>query len=422
MAASALTLSQLLGQVKGVLANAFPGNYWIVAEILELHENRSGHCYLELIEKNPANDALLARARGTIWASRYSMLRPYFETSTGTRLKSGIKLLCKVSVEFHAQYGLSLNISDIDPSYTLGDLARRKQEVIRRLREDGVFDMNRELRFPAIPRHIAVVSSETAAGYEDFMDTLHNNPHGFRFITQLFPAIMQGDEAPGSITGALDRIYESTTSFDCVVIIRGGGSRADLESFNHYDLAYYITQFPLPVITGIGHDRDETVAEMVAAHGLKTPTAAAEFLVDRLLAVEFQLTALHDRLVFAVKGSVQEHLASIERYRNQLEYLAQGYLQRRSDQLEQAGQKLQREISIYMGRKKDQLTLMAKRTELVDPVNILKRGYTITLFGGKAIPDIALIKAGNHLETILHHGRITSKVVKTTKHNGKRKS
>lgn len=404
------TLSQLLLQVKDVLGDQLPDRYWIIAEILELHENRNGHCYLELIEKHPENDSILARAKATIWASRYSMLRPYFESSTNTRLKSGIKLLCKVSVEFHPQYGFSLNISDIDPAYTLGDLARKKQEVIGRLRNEGVFDMNREIPFPEVPQRLAVISSETAAGYGDFMETLKNNRYGFRFSTTLFPARMQGEDAPGSITAAMDLIHESESDFDCVVIIRGGGSKADLESFNHYDLAYYISQFPLPVITGIGHERDESVADMVAAVALKTPTAVGEFLVEKLLSFEFRLSNLHDRMAALVKGRVLGHLSLLERYQADLTYTSRRMLQKHLDYLLQQAQFLHRGMDVLLSRKKDHLTLLAKRTELVDPKNILKRGYSLTLMDGKALTSTRDIKRGKLLETRLSQGTIISKV------------
>lgn len=412
------SLSELLGQVKGALENELPDHYWVIAEIMELRENR--HCYLELIEKSEENDSLLARVRATIWSSRYDMLRPFFEASTGSPLKSGIKILCKASVEFHPLYGLSLNITDIDPSYTLGDLARKKQEVIHRLRKEGVFDMNRELLFPQVPQHIAVISSETAAGFGDFMESIQNNSHGFLFHTTLYPAVMQGDEAPGSISSAMEKIYETENDFDCVVLIRGGGSKTDLESFNHYDLAYFITQFPLPVITGIGHERDESVADMVAHHGLKTPTAVAEFLVDQLLAFEFRLSALADRLSASVRNRVQGDLSRLERYQGDIMHLSRALLQKQSEQLRQCRERLRRELSMQMEKKGDYLALLEKRTELVDPRNILLRGYSMTLLEGKALRSIRNIKHGSLLETRLHDGSIISKVEPSSKTNDKR--
>jgi len=422
MSETSRSLSELLGQVKSALRNEFGSALWIVAEILELHENRNGHCYLELIEKSSENDSILARAKGTIWASRYSMLRPFFEASTGTPLKSGIKLLCKVSVEFHPQYGLSLNINDIDPAYTLGDLARKKQEVIQRLQAEGVFQMNKELPFPEVPQRIALISSDSAAGYGDFMESIHRNAHSFQFQTTLFPAVMQGDQVPGSITAALDHIYENLSQFDCVVIIRGGGSKADLESFNHYDLAYYITQFPLPVITGIGHERDESVADMVAFHGLKTPTAVAEFLVDQLLAFDFRLSAYEDQLASSVRHIVQKKLTGLEHHQNNIKHLTYNFLHQRSELIRTSEHLLRREVSNQVDRKKDYLTLLEKRTELVNPEQILKRGYSMTLLEGKPITRLTDVKPGNMLETRIYKGKIISKVEKTTTTHGKRKN
>ena len=412
------SLSELLGQVKGALQKQLPGHYWVIAEIMELRENR--HCYLELIEKSEENDSLLAKVRATIWASRYSMLRPFFETSTGSSLKSGIKILCKASVEFHPQYGLSLNITDIDPSYTLGDLARKKLEVIQRLRKEGVYDMNRELPFPLVPQRIAIISSETAAGYGDFMESITQNRHGFLFHTTLYPALMQGDEAPLSITSAMEKVFESESDFDCLVIIRGGGSKSDLESFNLYDLAYFITQFPLPVITGIGHERDESVADMVAHLGLKTPTAVAEFLVDQLLAFEFKLSALLDRLSTSVRMRVQGDLNQLERYAGSIMHLSRGLLQQQSERLRQNEQRLHRELVMQIEKSRDKLAQLKKRTELVDPENILKRGYSMTLLKGKSMVSIKGIKPGSLLETRLYQGTIISKVEHTSEKNDKR--
>ena len=412
MEAPTQSLSELLQRVRESLQNSFPSSYWVVAEILEIHENRSGHCYLELIEKGEASDTLLARVRATIWSARYRMLKPYFEASTNTSLKSGIKLLLKASVEFHPQYGFSLNITDLDPSYTLGDLARKKEEVIRKLREAGVMGMNKEVPVPRAPQHIAVISSETAAGFGDFMDSLHRNPYGFYFHTVHFQAIMQGDEAPASIMGAMDRIFESDNRFDCVVLIRGGGSKADLECFNDYDLAYYITQFPLPVMTGIGHERDESVADMVAAHGLKTPTAVAEFLVDRLLAVEFLLSELDEKLEKVVKRIVQLHSTRLETYRGNLRHLARQFLSGKSDRLNRLSLLVEKQTRNLLERKKDRLLLLETRTQLVDPATILKRGYSMTLLDGKALKEVRDVKPGMELETRLSRGTIISRATR----------
>ena len=418
MPEASLSLSRLHQLIADVVKREFPDRFWVVAEILELHVNRSGHCYLELIEKSEKDDAILARARATIWASRFSMLRPFFESATGTSLKSGIKLLFRASVEFHTLYGYSLNITDIDPSYTVGDLARKKQEVIRKLREQGVMEMNRELPFPAVPQRIAVISSETAAGYGDFMETIENNSHRFRFETVLFPALMQGEEAAGSMIAALEAIFEQVTAFDCVAIIRGGGSKADLECYNEYELAYFITQFPLPVITGIGHERDETVADLVANRGLKTPTAVAEFLVDQMLAFEFLLSSLHERMTGSVKRIVQLQAARLERYGRDLQHLSRTFIHTRQEHLEQSRQLLHRLCGTFITRRKDHLAMLEKQAALVDPANIMKRGYPMTLREGKLLKSVRGVKAGDRIETWLSDGRIISNTEKIKQKNG----
>lgn len=439
---TSLLLSQLLEQVERTLEQEFSSSIWIRAEILELQVNRRGHCYIELIEKNQDSDDILARARATIWASKFSMLKPYFETQTGMPLKSGIKILCRVSVGFHKLYGFSINITDIDPAFTLGDLARKKQEVIRRLREEGVMDMNRELPFPTVPQKVAVISSETAAGYGDFMDSIHADNHQYYIYTQLFQASMQGDDSPASIIAALDAIHESDQSFDCVVIIRGGGSKADLECFNDYDLAYYITQFPLPVISGIGHERDESVVDLVAARGLKTPTAVAEFLVEKFLAFDFRLSSYRESLSKMVVQSVKLQQMRLERLAGDLSHLSLGYLRRGKENLEglagnlthlsrgfvqRHGERLDRSRQrIRMGsinrlvREKERLKHMEAKNDLVNPVNVLRRGYSMTLHQGKIIRGIGAVKEGEKLETRVYDGSILSKVEKTIKSDDKR--
>ena len=439
---SSLSLSQLLEQVELTLKREFPSSTWIKAEILELQVNTKGHCYLELIEKSQDSDAIIARARATIWASKYSMLKPYFETTTGMPLKSGIKILCRGGIGFHQVYGFSLNITDIDPAYTLGDLARKKQEVINRLRAEGVMDMNRELPFPTVPQNIAVISSESAAGYGDFMDSIHELNQQYYLYTRLFQATMQGDEAPASIIRALDAIHASGHPFDCVVMIRGGGSRADLECFNDYDLAYYITQFPIPVVTGIGHERDESVADLVASCALKTPTAVAEFLVEKILAFEFRLSSCRERLSNLVGRTVRLLQMKLERLAGDLKHLSVGYLQserergkrlagnlihlsrgfvqRHLERLDQSDQRSRKAAIFRIAREKERLSHLESKQGLVDPVNVLKRGYSITLHRGRVVTGIREIETGEKLETRLHSGIVLSKVEKTISTDDKR--
>ena len=277
-----ISLYELNSIVKNAIKACFPVRYWIRAELSEVRENYSGHCYVEFIEKDKRNSQIIAKAKGQIWANRWALIKPYFEKTTGERFDKGLNVMVEVSVEFHELYGYSLTVSDIDPNYTLGDMARIKTEIIERLSQEGVLEMNKELELTDMPCRIAVISSSTAAGYEDFMNQLDNNDSGFKFYTHLFPAVMQGNYVEKSIIESLNEIYSNIDLFDVVVLIRGGGATSELSAFNSYDLALNITQFPIPVIVGIGHERDESVLDIVAHTRVKTPTAAAEFLISKM--------------------------------------------------------------------------------------------------------------------------------------------
>jgi len=308
-----LKLSELNGLVKDTIEEAFPATIWVIAEISEMKINRSGHCYMVLVEKDEQGDSIIAQARATIWSYTFRMIQPYFETTAGRPLSEGIKVLLNVSVEFHQLYGFSLNVRDIDPSYTLGDIVRRRREIIARLEEDGVLGMNKELELPLVPQKIAVISSATAAGFQDFTDQLINNEFDIKFYLRLFPAIMQGEKAEESIINALEQIYVYEDFFDLVVIIRGGGSQADLSCFDSYNMAYHITQFPLPVITGIGHEKDDTIADLVANTRLKTPTAVAEFIISGAARFESNLNDLQSRLLTATESVISDTKLHLER-------------------------------------------------------------------------------------------------------------
>lgn len=325
-----ITLTELNQQIKGTLDELFSDSIWIVAEIGELKVNRTGHCYLELIDKSNENSDISARARATIWAWQFRFIKPYFETATGQNLAAGLKVLVAAKVQFHEVYGLSLNITDIDPNYTLGDLARKKAEIIEQLISDGIFDMNKELILPEIPSKIAIISSPTAAGYEDFLNQLHNNADGYQFYTKLFPAAMQGNETTPSIINALDLIYSYEDVFDVVIIIRGGGSQMDLASFDNYDLAAHICQFPIPVLTGIGHEKDESIADMVAFKKLKTPTAVAEFLIECFDDRQEEIATLHYEFINLVRNK----LTSEVDHNKQISRLFKPILKGRIDQLQ----------------------------------------------------------------------------------------
>jgi exodeoxyribonuclease VII large subunit len=329
-----LSLSELNSLVKETLQIAFPEQVWLVAEIGEMKVNRNGHCYLELVEKDNESEEITARAKATIWSWQFRFIQPYFETATGQTLTAGLKVLISVSIEFHEVYGYSLNIKDIDPTYTLGDIARKRMEIIRRLTDEGVIDMNKEIPIPDVPSKIAIISSPTAAGYEDFIIQLTNNQAGYHFYTKLFSATMQGNDAAGSMMAALDYIYEFEHLFDIVVIIRGGGSQLDLTCFDDYELAINIAQFPLPVLTGIGHEKDDTIADLVANTRLKTPTAVAEFLIGKYDEVASEIEELESSFFDLVTDRLNDENKRIESAIRLLKPLVNSRIERANHKLQ----------------------------------------------------------------------------------------
>jgi len=350
-----LKLSELNGLVKKAVGEAFTAPIWVIGEISELKTNRSGHCYLNLIEKEENGDAIVAQARATIWSYTYRMLRPFFESTTGQQLTEGLKVLLSVSVEFHELYGYSLNIRDIDPTYTLGDMARRRREIIARLQSEGVAEMNKELDLPLVPQKIAIISSSTAAGYQDFIDQLTNNPAGYHFDLKLFPAIMQGNQAESSIIGALEQVYLYESFFDAVVIIRGGGSQADLSCFDNYNLAYFITQFPLPVITGIGHEKDDSIVDMVAHTRLKTPTAVAEFLISGVAQFDLHLDEINKQFIEIVTDLIAGSKNDIEQITRMIAPLTREKISKANNNLNQTIWKLDKAVKKFIQNRNYQL-------------------------------------------------------------------
>jgi exodeoxyribonuclease VII large subunit len=449
-----LSLSDLNGLIKVTIKQAFPGGFWVIAEIAEMKVNTNGHCYLELIEKDTESGTMKARARATIWSSVFRMIRPYFETTVHTALAPGMKIMVKASVEFHELYGLSLNISDIEPAFTLGEMAKQRQDVIDRLIREGVFDLNKQQELPRLPRKIAVISSRTAAGYGDFYDQLLHNPYGYKFYVRLFPAVMQGEEAEASIVSAMERIFRYDDFFDVLVVIRGGGSQSDLSCFNGYCLASHLAQFSLPVLTGIGHEQDETVADMVAHMRLKTPTAVAEFLLakfqeeDGLLyelsgsLVDVSRDILYDqknrlmKLVLSIKPLIRTAMEASRRRlaidavilknasgkvmsaaRNasalmQLRIISSSkqYLMRHGHRISLDQNNLKFIVPSHMKKESFRLDMMASKNLYNDPQHVLKRGYSITLFRGKPLKNAGEINKGETIETVLYEGKLTSKV------------
>ena len=402
--------------VRETIECEMPDEYWVEAELSECRELR-GHCYMELIQKDERTATPVAKSPAKCWANKWAVIRPYFERTTGQQLHAGMKVLLKVYAQFHEAYGFSWIVTDINPEYTLGDMARKRQEIIRQLKAEGVFDLQKELTFPPFCQHIAVISSQTAAGYGDFCNQLSDNPYGFQFQTQLFPAIMQGEGVEQSIIAALEKIYSLTSSFspltskfDCVVIIRGGGSTGDLSGFDTLALAENVANFPLPIITGIGHERDESILDMISHTRVKTPTAAAAFLIEHLKEVldvingsqelitryaQQKLSMLHSQLT--IVSEAIPRLFSIVKTRQEAK-------------IDTLNQRIPMLLERRLLAENHRLQLMEEKLKALDPQLLLKRGYSITLHNGRAVKDATALKAGDEIETRLANGAIHSVV------------
>lgn len=413
-----ITLSQLQQRIKSVIEQGLPLPLWVVAEIAECKVNYSGHCYLELVEKTEATDSRTtnsvpkAQARAVIWRSQYAMLSAYFESQTGSRLAAGMKILAKVTVSFHELYGLSLQITDLDPSYTLGEVERQKQLTIKCLQADGVWDCNREVELPTLVQRLAVVSSASAAGYRDFCQELQRSPYAFRHT--LFEAVMQGAAAEESICAALSAIAEREEEFDAVIIIRGGGSTSDLSCFNSYRICSYVAQFPLAVITGIGHDKDVSVADMVAHTPLKTPTAVAVWLDERMALLEGKIDEAAQLVTDAARAKTSAEQLRIERWAGLIRELAKQMCERNHSRLTLLHEQLRFAAERTIERESSRLRLAVELVEAHNPQQILRRGFAVVRLGGKAMTHTEGVKCGEQIEIELSNGTLQAEVKKIT--------
>ena len=410
---SHITLSELQRLVKETLHERFALPVWVSAEISEVKVNYSGHCYLELVEKGGDNGVPTAQSRAVIWRTAYSRIAGYFEAETGQRLAAGIKILAKVSVTYHELYGFSLQITDIDPAYTLGDMERQRQQTIDQLRKEGVWDMNREVGMPAVVQRIAIVSSANAAGYQDFCKEIGKSPYRFRLT--LFDAFMQGAAAEESIVAALCAVADRMDEFDAVVIIRGGGSASDLNCFNAYRLCTHVAQFPLPVLTGIGHDKDTSVADMVAHTALKTPTAVAGWLVERMAGIDGWLDHAALQLHAMTGSAIHASEVRLERLSGEIRQLSGELLTRQRLRMEHLAEQLPQAARDFLAR---QATRLGNAAELVagrSPERILRLGFAVVRTGGKAVLSATDVRQGDMLEIEVADGRIESTVRRTEK-------
>lgn len=424
------TLSELALIIKESITYSLPDTYWIVAEIADLRLNQRGHCYLELIEK--LNENIVAQMRANIWAYDYRRLSLKFIKETGEFLKDGMKMLFYAAVSFHEVYGLSLNIKDIDPTYTLGEMSRKKREIINRLNSEGIIDLNKSLPLPLVPQRIAIVSSPSAAGYGDFMNQVESNIYGYKFRLKLFPASMQGEKTEISIINALREIKKQATVFDLAVIIRGGGSQIDLSYFDSYDIAAEIARFPLPVITGIGHERDDTISDVVAHTKMKTPTAAAAFIISGVRSFEervidskrrvlkhaehllkdegYRLKNASQELIKSVLQVIAKNMGKINIISHRIKSENKTYIERKRNKLASTQKDLQSAIKSMLTNQNSKLINIEKAIHYLDPANVLKRGYSITYFEGRSLKNISILQSGGIIHTKLYQGMITSKI------------
>ena len=406
-----ITLSALTDRIQEAIKLNFSTPVWIRAEISELRENYNGHCYIELVEKESNSDNLLAKTKATIWNSTYRMLKPYFESSTGQTLRAGLNVLISVTVEFHGLYGFSLNVRDIDPTFTIGEMAARRMKIIRQLEEDGIADMNKMLTFPKLPQRLAIISSATAAGYGDFCDQLNNDVSRLAFYKKLFPAVMQGEQAEASIIAALEKIYEHIEFFDAVVIIRGGGATTDLACFDSYQLALNCAQFPLPIIAGIGHQRDISILDMIAHTSLKTPTAAAEFLIEHIQKAENEMLEFVSQITYYVKNKMSDNQHYISELKWKLKQALKNKVTRKQLTLERFKNRTRTSVRLLLTQQNNKLNLLERNIETHSPAFLLKHGYTITTLNGKRITSVNQINAGQRVRTFVHDGDFESKII-----------
>jgi exodeoxyribonuclease VII large subunit len=434
------TLSEITGAIKYALTVEFPGSFWVIAEIAKLnYYPYSGHCYPDLLEKQ--ENTIKAQMRGTIWADNYFAISRKFKDVTKESLDGGMKVLLLATITFHEVYGLALNILDIEPAFTLGEMAREKRDTIEKLKKEDLFEKNKQLRMPLLPKHIAVISVETSKGYSDLLTTLDNNPWGYAFIHVLFPAILQGDKAVESIIKQLSIIRRKASFFDAVAIIRGGGDDVGLSCYDHYNLAREVALFPIPVITGIGHSTNETVVEMIAHTNKITPTDVGHFLIQRFHDFSVQINEIQDKIVVFTQNmldtenhKLQENirlfrsltLHMLDTHRLGFVHVLRGLHTTIHDFLLSAGEKildangtLKYAVLAYISGKHHALNSSETKIQLLNPLNILKRGYSITQYKGKPLVDAGVLKPGEVITTHLFSGIVNSKVTSTQTDHGK---
>lgn len=403
----AVSLYELTAGIRQAIAD-MQISTWVIAEISEINSNRSGHVYLDLIEKSSISGNVIAKLRATIWCSCAQRILPKFEVETGQSLRSGMKGMFFVTVGFHEVYGLSANISAINSEFTLGDIERQRRETIMRLEQEGVIDMNKSLQLPTVLKHIAIISAETAAGYGDFCKQIENNVYGFNLSLKLYPAQMQGIGADNSIMEALDRIINEPKHPDAVVIIRGGGSRSDLACFDSYELAFYVANYPLPILTGIGHERDNSVVDIVAHTRLKTPTAVAEFIIGHNVEFLNLLDALSEKIITLARSFYELRNTKVEALFLSLRTSVNSIMHSYSERLTQMTNTIALTSNNIVSQRLMQLDSIEQIIKAHDPRDLLKKGYSLTMINGKTLRSAKEVNAGDKIQTLLSDGVVSS--------------
>ena len=404
---NSMTLYELNLLVRDAIEMSLDEDYWVEAEISEVREVR-GHCYMELVQKDAFGSTPVARASAKCWKTTWERLRPRFERTTGQSLYAGMKVMLRVTANFHEAFGFSWIVSDIDPTYTIGDMARKRLEIVAKLKEAGVFDLQKELSLPLFAQRIAVISSEHAAGYGDFCNQLNNNDFRFLFQVKLFSATMQGEAIEGSIIAALDSINSEMENFDCVVIIRGGGATADLSGFDTLALAENVANFPLPVITGIGHERDESVLDMVSFLRVKTPTAAAAYLIDHLAETAQIIDNCQTAIANYSERSITAEKLRLTTLSEKIPMLFSLVKTKQVTAIDRLFTRLTTLIEKRLSTEHHRLEIIRRQAENLDPMVPLRRGYSMTLFNGKIVRDPKMLQKGDEIETKLEKGTLKS--------------
>ena len=400
-----LSLYELNQLIRKVIEGSFPQTFLVTAEIASC--NVKNHCYMNLVDKE--DDVIRAEMGAVIWAGRYKTISKRFEKETGTSLAKGIKILFEAEISFHERYGLKLNIVNVDPSYTIGEMAVRRKEILDRLAKEGLIGRNKELELPLVPQRIGIVSSSTAAGYEDMMTHLDNNAYGYRFTTRLYEAVMQGDRAEASVVSALEQCAGDASFLDIIVIVRGGGGQTDLHCFDSYEIGKAIAHLPLPLISGIGHQRDVTVVDEVSNMRAKTPTAVADMIITRVKEYEDRVDSSSLDLVHSVSTMVSDSREGLSLLSKKLESATANELLDRSHGLNVFIKGLQYSVR-FMKNEIQRLDSREGNINHLDPRNVLRRGYSVTVSSGKTVKSATDVRPGDSLKTVLYKGTITSRV------------